>query len=160
MCVSHKKIHMLERNEKKPMDIRTLPPWAGANRGCWKPDIVVRGSPLSARFIKPDSIGFPELCAWGFLNFREKILYFLSPKRQNNPPTIWICVHEKMEQSKGKRRLEATQPGQLLEAQSNTPTSRSAGIAPCFRRLTTAMWHNEAKIASINVRRKDVKGSD
>ena len=78
---------------------------------------------------------FPELCAWGVFNFREKIRFIsYPPKRQLNPPTIWVLyTHEKMDQSKGRRRLEATQqPGQLLEAQSNTQTSRSAaerGIA-------------------------------
>ena len=97
---------------------------------------------------------FPELCAWGGFNFREKIRFIsYPPKRQLNLPTIWVLyIHEKMDQSKGRRRLEATQqPGQLLEAQSNTQTSRSAAARyRAQRRCADVAQRREAKIASIN----------
>lgn len=106
---------------------------------------------------------FPELCAWGGFNFREKIRFIsYPPKRQLNLPTIWVLyIHEKMDQSKGRRRLEATQqPGQLLEAQSNTQTSRSAAARGIARNGDVPMWHNAARprsLQSTNVRRKDDK---
>lgn len=106
---------------------------------------------------------FPELCAWGVFNFREKIRFIsYPPKRQLNPPTIWVLyTHEKMDQSKGRRRLEATQqPGQLLEAQSNTQTSRSAAERYRAPNGDVPMWHNAARprsLQSTNVRRKDDK---
>ena len=105
------------------------------------------------------------LCVGGFqLSRKDTISY--PPKRQLDPPTIWVLyIHEKMEQSKGRRRLEATQPGQLLEAQSNTQTGRLQGPPAGSRRGIARngdvpMWHNAARprsLQSTNVRRKDDK---
>ena len=111
---------------------------------------------------------FPELCAWGVFNFREKIRFPIPPKDSSIRRRYGYYIYTK---KWNNRRAEGDwRPRSQVSCWRHNPIRRLAdfkvrGIPPprrggIARNGDVPMWHNAARprsLQSTNVRRKDDK---
>ena len=109
---------------------------------------------------------FRNFVRGGFSTFAKRY-DFLSTKRQLSPPTIWVLyIHEKMDQSKVRRRLEATAAARSVAGGTIQYADfkvrryrRRRAVSRAQRRCADVAQRRERprSLQSTNVRRKDDK---